>query len=375
MFFASGSYDATIRIWNTETGECVDILKGHSMHATTPTFSSDRKRLVSGSVDWTIRLWDLPDHDINSFNLTKRANNICYSPSGERVLIAMCDSTLLLIDTKTKQLLCEYKEHNNVINAIFDTDGNNIITYNSDGSICIWNLKDGTCSHEFGKHYSSLALNPSGNEIALLSYNNTIDFWNYNTKTIRKSLKMNIGEALNIRYNPKGDRIAFMPDEYTISIRDTDTGEEINQIRTDARISSYIFSIDGKILMSSWDNENIYKINMLSGICESVWKGHTGRIYDLDISSDGKYVASVSHDGTIRIWDYQSELCVQKSKLIQFNTVKFNPKNDNILLLSLDDNLVTLYDFPPLQELIDQTRERFKNRKLTPEERRKYYLE
>lgn len=39
------------------------------------------------------------------------------------------------------------------------------------------------------------------------------------------------------------------------------------------------------------------------------------------------------------------------------------------------DNNVIIWDFPPLQELIDQTHERFKNRQLTLEERRMYYLE
>ena len=36
---------------------------------------------------------------------------------------------------------------------------------------------------------------------------------------------------------------------------------------------------------------------------------------------------------------------------------------------------VSYMDVSPLQELIDQSRERFKNRPLTPEERHKYYLE
>ena len=40
-----------------------------------------------------------------------------------------------------------------------------------------------------------------------------------------------------------------------------------------------------------------------------------------------------------------------------------------------EDKTVRIWYFPPLQELIDQTREHFKDRQLTPEERRQYYLE
>lgn len=34
-----------------------------------------------------------------------------------------------------------------------------------------------------------------------------------------------------------------------------------------------------------------------------------------------------------------------------------------------------IFEWLPLQELIDKTREQVKNRQLTPEERKKYYLE
>ena len=36
---------------------------------------------------------------------------------------------------------------------------------------------------------------------------------------------------------------------------------------------------------------------------------------------------------------------------------------------------IIIWDYPPLEELIKETRERFKDNPLTPEERRKYYLE
>ncbi len=63
-------------------------------------------------------------------------------------------------------------------------------------------------------------------------------------------------------------------------------------------------------------------------------RGHTDFVESVSFSPDGHYIVSASYDGTVRIWD-----------------------------------------FPPLQQLIDETRERFKDRQLTPEERQKYYLE
>ena len=46
-----------------------------------------------------------------------------------------------------------------------------------------------------------------------------------------------------------------------------------------------------------------------------------------------------------------------------------------ILFLLVLIKKIIIWDYPPLEELIKETRERFKDNPLTPEERRKYYLE
>ena len=55
---ASGSLDKTIRIWNTKTGGCERELKGHSDLVRSVVFSHDSKKVASGSGDKTIRIWD-----------------------------------------------------------------------------------------------------------------------------------------------------------------------------------------------------------------------------------------------------------------------------------------------------------------------------
>ena len=57
----------------------------------------------------------------------------------------------------------------------------------------------------------------------------------------------------------------------------------------------------------------------------------------------------------------------------QYGFAQMSSDNRHIALQSTNE--VRIMDFPPLQELIDQTRERFKDRPLTEEERKMYYLE
>jgi len=55
----SGSYDQRILVWNSETGAVVSgPIEGHTSWVTSVVFSPDGKRIVSGSRDRTIRVWD-----------------------------------------------------------------------------------------------------------------------------------------------------------------------------------------------------------------------------------------------------------------------------------------------------------------------------
>ena len=54
----SGSYDRTIRIWDAESGQELSKLEGHTAVVLSVSFSPDGRRIVSGSDDKTIRIWD-----------------------------------------------------------------------------------------------------------------------------------------------------------------------------------------------------------------------------------------------------------------------------------------------------------------------------
>ncbi|KZO93003.1 WD40 repeat-like protein, partial [Calocera viscosa TUFC12733] len=58
-WFVSGSSDWTVRIWDAETGRAMgEPLEGHENAVTSVAFLPDGKRVLSGSSDGTVRVWD-----------------------------------------------------------------------------------------------------------------------------------------------------------------------------------------------------------------------------------------------------------------------------------------------------------------------------
>ncbi|CAL4980312.1 unnamed protein product [Urochloa decumbens] len=55
----SGLHDGTAKIWDYQTGSCVQTLEGHTKQVTSVCSHPDLPILITGSEDGTVRLWDL----------------------------------------------------------------------------------------------------------------------------------------------------------------------------------------------------------------------------------------------------------------------------------------------------------------------------
>lgn len=55
----SGSVDKTIRIWDLESGVCPKIIEALDWSVNTIVVAPDAKRIVSSSWDHTTRIWDV----------------------------------------------------------------------------------------------------------------------------------------------------------------------------------------------------------------------------------------------------------------------------------------------------------------------------
>jgi general transcriptional corepressor TUP1 len=56
---AAGSLDTIVRLWDVETGQLLERLRGHKDSVYSVAFTPDGKGLVSGSLDKTLKYWEL----------------------------------------------------------------------------------------------------------------------------------------------------------------------------------------------------------------------------------------------------------------------------------------------------------------------------
>lgn len=100
----SASEDATIKVWDFETGEYERTLKGHTDSVQDIAFDAMGKLLVSCSADLSIKLWDFQ----NSYECIKtmhghdhNVSSVTFLPAGDFVLSASRDKQIKMWEVAT----------------------------------------------------------------------------------------------------------------------------------------------------------------------------------------------------------------------------------------------------------------------------------
>lgn len=145
---ASGSYDQTVKLWDIETGECLKTLQGHSSPVVCVAYSPDGKLLASGEFDGVIKMWDAETG--NCCQTIKGHTNsvwsVTFSPDGQWLLSASLDQTIKLWSVATGECLQTLKGHEGgVTTAQFSPNGQFVVSGSLDRSVKVWDLLTGQC--------------------------------------------------------------------------------------------------------------------------------------------------------------------------------------------------------------------------------------
>ena len=290
-----------------------------------------------------------------------------YTPEAERALRMACKY-------ETAGL---FGHTNTVCSAVYSPDGSEIVSASSDNTVRIWDSRTGECKHILSGHTSrvkSANYSPDGSEIVSASWDNTIRIWDSRTgecKHVLSGHDHHIGNYAS--YSPDGSEIVYTSSDNSIRIWEPAI-DECKRVLTGHNdwVSSLNYSPDGSEIVSASGDSTIRIWYSRTGECKHVM---AEQCVFVSYSPDGSYFVSVLNDKRIKVWNAKDGREVYSLVFpSQCDEAVFS-SDSRMIALACSDGNIYLIDFPPLQELIDQTRERFKNNPLTEDEKRAYYLD
>jgi eukaryotic-like serine/threonine-protein kinase len=347
----SGSTDNTLKIWDATSGQEILTLNGHTDGVTSVSFSPDGKRIVSGSGDKTLKIWDATSGQeiLTLKGHTDFVSRVSFSPDGKRIVSGSGDKTLKIWDANSGQEILTFNGHTGLVRSVsFSPDGKKIVSGSGDKTLKIWDAALGQEILTLREHtgeVTSASFSPDGKRIVSGSGDGSLKIWDATSGKKILTFNGHTGWVSSVSFSPDGKKIvsASVAEDNPLKIWDAYTGQEISKLkgkRHTSNVNSVSFSPDGKRIVSGSNDKTLKIWDVTNGQILTL-KGHTKYVTSVSHSPDGKRIVSGSGDGSLKIWDATSgqEILTFKGHTGPVESVGFSPDGKKIVSGSYDKTL------------------------------------
>jgi WD40 repeat protein len=339
----------------------IHTLTDHSKGVTAVAINPDGHRLVSGSFDNTIKLWDL--HTGALLGNIIETNPFHEVSLGVRSIVISPDGCTLVSGSPMSITIRNF-QNGEILNRIINSGDNKALAIAADNTtlvsaeeetIKVWNpstgellntlkaneaefeqvltgddLSIGEIFNAFKGYFGevqSLAISPDGRTLMSGDDENNIMVWNLLKGKLLKILEGHShtfggtsNEVTTLAFSPDGHTLVSGGSHFTISIWDIRSGKLVRTLTKHAYpVTSLAMSPDGYTFVSAGTSDAISLWNLhtgellntvsnpgsMKGNLDSIWemKERVNFVSSLAMSPDGKYLVSGNSDSTIHIWE------------------------------------------------------------------------
>ena len=262
-----------VTVWDVESGEQVAKLEGHVDSVTGIAVSSDGQRMLTCSLDHSVKLWDAQTYTLlrTYVGHTWWVWDVAFLPGGASAVSAGQDGAINVWDLESGERHA-FQEHRRPIYALAVANDGRVASGDSDGRILLWRSSD-VDQVDAGSRFTS-------------------------NGDVRTPFVELAGHSAAVR-------------SLSFSLTNSDSA-----IDASAETSSEQAASADMRLVSAAD-DNTLRVFDLQGR-PKLWKeirGHGGRVRACVVLERGGRILSASHDSTVKVWNldgYQEQRVFQR---------------------------------------------------------------
>lgn len=294
---ATGSADATVRLWDAASGASLATYKGHTSLVNAVTWMPDGKSLASASNDMTVRVWKAPEKKSAagkkadeekstdpSDTATKPASDASKKDTGKKSVGKK--------DTKDPNdpLLQEFKGHTGPVKVLTAPSAAKLlVSGSSDKTLRIWSLTSNKPGATIDIKYPVLAaaFSADGKTLCSSGADEGLNFWNPGTgKLIKSTVKTNSHSTISaLAWSPNGSLIAVGRQGHSLQLWDVQADKAVHTLVAMAPVISATWTPSGQTVSAGCQDRTV-----------RFWNAAKGELVGHLIAEENQ-VAAISADG------------------------------------------------------------------------------
>ena len=321
----TASADGTARLWDADTLAELHVLSGHRGWVWPIELSLDGRVAASGDATGDLRLWDTGDgaNPVTLHTHSTRIYSAAFQPGRDAIATGEDDGTVRIWDVHTGACLFErHTDSGTAFRVRFSPDGRHLASAHQDGTVFEYCVErpDGSPAPGTNGEPAPLRLEGTNKPVYCL------------------------------RYHPEGRHLATGDTGGTVALWRLGGGSgsaEPDRPRTWTRglwtkhtgaVYGLGFSVDGRHLASSDSNGSIRLGDPVEGTVRHELTGHRGSVWPMAFRLDGAMMATSSSDGTHRMWDTRTGLnvAVQRGHGRRLSLARFDAAGGRVVTSGTD---------------------------------------
>ena len=232
-----------------------------------------------------------------------------FNATGDRIVTSSYDKTARIWNSANGSAIAVLKGHEGAVEkATFSLDGRRIATAGRDGTARIWDASSGQQLFVLPQpgHVHTALFNAAGTRVLTGSDVKASTVWD--ARTGKKIATAEGFGTTSVAFSPDGLSFASGHSQpRVIRVWRTEDGQLLASLVNHFWPDEVVYSPDGsKILAASWGTFSYGMVSQLwdarNGSAIATLNGHLSDSHGGTFSHDGRYIATVSLDGTARLW-------------------------------------------------------------------------
>ena len=385
------SQDGTAIVWDATTGEPGAPFTGHAGPVYSAAFSSTGDAVVTGGYDKRVLVWR--PSDVRPYDFKRLTSNsgsvvpppkfrsldghegpvraVAFSKDGSRIISGSQDNTIRLWDSEGGQLLKSFRGHDGAVRTVAFAQSDQVILSGShDNSIRKWNISEyeeirvlqGRVLEGHVDAILSAGFSPDGERIVTASRDRTARTWEtFTGQPLKVFAEGHSFLATSAAFFPGGKRLATGAVDNTVRIWDVDSGTQLVRLEHTGRAAALTVSNNGKWAITGGDDNSARIWNAETGELAYVFKGgenskgHNNEVTAVAISENDQQLLTGDSSGRVFIWDVTSQKVILELKghaRSRITGAAFLPGTNRVLTASADRS-VAQWDLTTGQEIPD----------------------
>ncbi|KAL1497185.1 hypothetical protein ABEB36_008184 [Hypothenemus hampei] len=292
------------------------LMKGHLNKVNSVHYSGDGRHCVTGSLDGKLIIWDTyTGNKVQIIPLRSAwVMSVAFAPSGNFVACGGMDNMCTIYDLNNRdgsgvaKMARELAGYDGFLSSCRFLDDKRIITGSGDMKICQWDLETGRKTSDVVAHNGdvvSISLSTDFNSFVTGSVDKSCMLWDVRDMQPKQTFFGHAADVNSVCFHPNGYAFATGSEDKTARLFDIRADQQIAQYSPPSGKSGFTscgLSLSGRIILCGSDDNNVHMWDTLKTTHTGTLSGHENRVTSVSVSPTGMAITTCSWDQNVRVW-------------------------------------------------------------------------